>query len=194
MSATTAYTLNWEEPDWGGGKAFVDGSFATFVCPGWMLGVVKGQVEAGGGDVATGWDFADVYPGGAANWGGSFLTVPTTSEHPAEAAALAAWLTEKQQEVAAFQAAGAFPSVIEAQSDPGVTGPSDLTAFFNDAPLGEILAKRADGVVAQFKGPDDSVIQEQVFGPSVQLLDSGKADGAAAWDNALKLLDTVVAS
>ena len=75
-----------------------------------------------------------------------------------------------------------------------MTGPSDLTAFFNDAPLGEILAKRANGVVAQFKGPDDSVIQEQVFGPSVQLLDSGKADGAAAWDNAMKLLDTVVAS
>ena len=156
--AVSGLSSNQTQWDWGGGKAFVDGSFATFVCPGWMLGVVKGQVEAGGGDVATGWDFADVYPGGAANWGGSFLTVPTTSEHPAEAAALAAWLTEKQQEVAAFQAAGAFPSVIEAQSDPGVTGPSDLTAFFNDAPLGEILAKRADGVVAQFKD-DPSLLQ-----------------------------------
>ncbi|WP_197512012.1 hypothetical protein [Tessaracoccus coleopterorum] len=33
-----------------------------------MLGVVKGQVEAGGGDATSGWDFADVYPGGAANW------------------------------------------------------------------------------------------------------------------------------
>ena len=27
--------------DWNGGKAFVDGTFATFVCPGWMLGVVR---------------------------------------------------------------------------------------------------------------------------------------------------------
>ena len=160
--AVSGLSSNQTQWDWGGGKAFVDGSFATFVCPGWMLGVVKGQVEAGGGDVATGWDFADVYPGGAANWGGSFLTVPTTSEHPAEAAALAAWLTEKQQEVAAFQAAGTFPSVIEAQSDPGVTGPSDLTAFFNDAPLGEILAKRADGVVAQFK---DGPVTPPVGGP-----------------------------
>ena len=33
--------------DWGKGKAFVDGSFATFVCPGWMLGIVKGQVDPG---------------------------------------------------------------------------------------------------------------------------------------------------
>ena len=180
--------------DWGGGKAFLDGSFATFVCPGWMLGNLKGQVESAGGDATSGWDFADVYPGGAANWGGTFLTVPTTSKHPKEAAALAEWLTEAKQQVAAFQAAGTFPAVLEAQKDPGVTGESELTRFFNNAPIGEILAKRAQGVKAQFKGPDDSVIQEQVFGPSIQEIDSGKADGATAWNNAIKLLDTVVAS
>ena len=38
--------------------------------------MVKGNVEAGGGDATTGWDFADVFPGGAANWGGAFLTRP----------------------------------------------------------------------------------------------------------------------
>ena len=191
-AAKAGLSSNQTQWDWGGGKAFLDDSFATFVCPGWMLGVVKGQVEAGGGDATSGWDFADVYPGGAANWGGSFLTVPTTSKHPKEAAELAAWLTDAKQEVASFQAAGAFPSVVAAQQDPGVTGPSDLTKFFNNAPVGEILAKRAEGVKAQFKGPDDSVIQEQVFGPSVQAIDSGKADGQKAWDDAMKLLDTVV--
>ncbi|GAA1779919.1 extracellular solute-binding protein [Agromyces lapidis] len=178
--------------DWGGGKAFTDGSFATFVCPGWMLGVVKGQVEAGGGDATTGWDFADVFPGGAANWGGAFLTVPTTSKHPKEAAELAEFLTSAQSQVASFQAAGAFPSNLEAQTDSGVTGESELTAFFNDAPIGEILGSRAVGVVAQYKGPDDSVIQEQVFGPSIQELDSGKADGPTAWQHALDLLDELV--
>ncbi|MFF2494027.1 extracellular solute-binding protein [Agromyces sp. NPDC058064] len=178
--------------DWGGGKAFTDGSFATFVCPGWMLGVVKGQVEAGGGDATTGWDFADVFPGGAANWGGAFLTVPTTSKHPKEAAELAEFLTNAQSQVASFQAAGAFPSNLEAQTDSGVTGESELTAFFNDAPIGEILGSRAVGVVAQYKGPDDSVIQEQVFGPSIQELDSGKADGPTAWQHALDLLDELV--
>lgn len=191
-AAKDGLSSNQTQWDWGSGKAFVDGSFATFVCPGWMLGVVKGQVEAGGGDATSGWDFADVYPGGAANWGGSFLTVPTTSEHPEEAAKLAAWLTEAPQQVASFQAAGTFPSVVEAQADPGVTGPSDLTKFFNESPVGEILGKRAEGVKAQFKGPDDSVIQEQVFGPSIQEIDSGKADGPTSWDHAITLLDTVV--
>ncbi|MEJ3405349.1 extracellular solute-binding protein [Rathayibacter sp. YIM 133350] len=173
--------------DWGKGKAFTDGSFATFMCPGWMLGVVKGQVETAGGDATSGWDFADVFPGGPANWGGSFLTVPTTSKHPKEAAALAAYLTTAKSQVAAFQAAGTFPSVTEAQSDPGVTGESDLTKFFNNAPVGEILAKRAEGVKAQFKGPNDSVIQEQVFGPATQELDKG-TDGNTAWNDALSTL------
>jgi cellobiose transport system substrate-binding protein len=190
--AANGLSSNQTQWDWGKGKAFVDGSFAVFVCPGWMLGVVKGQVESAGGDATSGWDFADVFPGGAANWGGSFLTVPTTSKHPKEAAELAAWLTDAPQEVAAFQAAGTFPSVLAAQSDAGVTGPSDLTKFFNDAPVGKILGSRAEGVVAQYKGPDDSIIQEQVFGPSVQAIDSGKSDGDQAWADALVLLDQLV--
>jgi cellobiose transport system substrate-binding protein len=177
--------------DWGKGKAFTDGSFATFVCPGWMLGVVKGQVEAAGGDATTGWDFANVFPGGPANWGGSFLTVPTQSKHPKEAAALAQWLTEAKQQAAAFTVAGTFPSNIEAQGDPAVTGTNELATFFNDAPLGTILAERSQGVVAQYKGADDSVIQEQVFGPSALSLDSG-TDGQEAWDNAIGLLDQLV--
>jgi cellobiose transport system substrate-binding protein len=190
--AKAGLSSNQSQWDWGKGKAFVDGSFATFVCPGWMLGVVKGQVESAGGSAASGWDFADVFPGGAANWGGSFLTVPTTSKHPAEAAALAAWLTSAKQEAASFQAAGTFPSVVAAQSDAGVTGSSDLTKFFNDAPVGTILASRAKGVVAQYKGPDDSTIQEQVFGPSIKEIDSGKADGATSWAHAMTLLKQLV--
>jgi cellobiose transport system substrate-binding protein len=177
--------------DWGKGKAFTDGSFATFVCPGWMLGVVKGQVEAAGGDATTGWDFANVFPGGPANWGGTFLTVPTQSKHPEEAAALAKWLTEAEQQAAAFTVAGTFPSNIEAQSDPAVTGTNELATFFNDAPLGTILAERSQGVVAQYKGADDSVIQEQVFGPSALSLDSG-TKGQEAWDNAIGLLNQLV--
>jgi cellobiose transport system substrate-binding protein len=194
LAAGTAAGLSSNQTawDWGKGKAFTDGSFATFVCPGWMLGVVKGQVESGGGDASTGWDFADVFPGGAANWGGSFLTVPKQSKHPKEAAALAEWMTEAKQEVSTFQAAGTFPSVTAAQSDAGVTGSSDLTKFFNDAPIGAILASRADGVVAQYKGPDDSVIQSQVFGPSIQALDAGKATGAEAWSKSMELLKQLI--
>lgn len=176
--------------DWNGGKSFVDGTFATFVCPGWMLGVVKGNTEAGGGDASTGWDFADVFPGGAANWGGAFLAVPTTSEHQEAAAALADWLTQPEQQVKQFEAAGTFPSTVAAQEE--LAASATPNEFFNDAPVGAILAGRAQGVVAQFKGPDDSLIQENVFGPALQALDRKETDGEGAWQQALTLLSELV--
>lgn len=176
--------------DWNGGKSFTDGTFATFVCPGWMLGVVQGNTEAGGGDATTGWDFADVFPGGAVNWGGAFLAVPETSEHKEEAAKLASWLTEAKQQLGQFAAAGAFPSTVAAQEELAASG--EPNAFFNDAPVGAILAGRSEGVVAQFKGPDDSVIQENVFGPVTQKLDSGEADAQSGWDEAISLLNELV--
>lgn len=176
--------------DWNGGKSFVDGTFATFVCPGWMLGVVQGQVEAGGGDASTGWDFADVFPGGAANWGGAFLSIPTTSEHPEEAAALADWLTQPEQQVKQSAAAGNFPSTVEAQET--LASEATPNEFFNGAPTGAILAARAEGVVAQYKGPDDSLIQENVFGPALQALDRGETDAEGAWQQAISLLNELV--
>ncbi|MDR5700530.1 ABC transporter substrate-binding protein [Agromyces aerolatus] len=176
--------------DWNGGKSFVDGTFATFVCPGWMLGVVQGQVEAGGGDAATGWDFADVFPGGAGNWGGAFLSVPESSEHQEEAAKLADWLTQPEQQVKQSAAAGNFPSTVEAQET--LAAEATPNEFFNGAPTGAILAERAQGIVAQFKGPDDSVIQENVFGPPLQKLDRGEVTVQQAWDEALSLLNELV--
>ncbi|MFC9559757.1 ABC transporter substrate-binding protein [Agromyces sp. NPDC056965] len=176
--------------DWNGGKSFVDGTFATFICPGWMLGVVEGQVETGGGDASTGWDFADVFPGGAANWGGAFLSVPETSEHKEAAAKLADWLTQPEQQVKQSAAAGNFPSTVEAQTT--LAEEATPNEFFNGAPTGAILAARAEGVVAQFKGPDDSVIQENVFGPPLSALDRGEVDAAAAWDQTIELLHELV--
>ena len=176
--------------DWNGGQSFVDGTFATFVCPGWMLGVVQGNTEAGGGDASTGWDFADVFPGGAEDWGGAFLAVPETSDKKEAAAALASWLTEPEQQIKQFEAAGTFPSTLDAQAE--LAANPTPNAFFNDAPVGSILAGRAEGVVAQFKGPDDSLIQENVFGPPLQALDRGELDGEGAWAEALALLDELV--
>lgn len=186
-SGQSAAQAQW---DWNGGKSFVDGSFATFVCPGWMLGVVQGQVEAGGGDASTGWDFADVFPGGAVNWGGAFLSVPATSKHPEAAAALADWLTQPEQQVKQSVAAGNFPSTIKAQET--LAAEATPNEFFGGAATGAILAERAKGVVAQFKGADDSVIQENVFGPALNSLDRGELNTQQAWEQAQKLLDELV--
>lgn len=187
LSGQSAAQSAW---DWNGGQSFVDGTFATFICPGWMLGVLQGNTEAGGGSAETGWDFADVFPGGAANWGGAFLAIPETSNNKEEAAKLADWLTQPEQQVKQFEAAGTFPSTLEAQQE--LAANPIPNAFFNDAPVGEILAGRAEGVIAQFKGPDDSLIQENVFGPPLQALDRGEMTADEAWAEALQLLNELV--
>jgi cellobiose transport system substrate-binding protein len=139
-----AYSGQWSE-DWFASMA--SGEFAAMLCPGWMLGVISGNAP----DI-TGWDIADVFPGGGGNWGGSYLTVPANGAHVEEAQQLAAWLTSPETQMKAFANAGTFPSQVDA------LGSDELAAatndYFNGAPTGEILTNRADAVsVATFKGP-----------------------------------------
>lgn len=189
LAAGTADGLsaNQQQFNWGNGKAFVDGSFAVHVCPAWMLGTIKEQLESAGGGPETGWDVADVFPGGASNWGGAFLSVPESSEHPAEAAKLAQWLTDPEQMVKQSAAANNFPSTLDAQAE--IVEAAVPNELFNDAPYGEIFASRAEGVVAQFKGPQDSEIQENVFAPALKILDNGTGTADEAWNEAITLLN-----
>jgi cellobiose transport system substrate-binding protein len=160
------------------------GNFAVQICPGWMLGSISEAVGSG----SDTWDFADVFPGGATNWGGSYFSVPAVSEHQEEAAKLAAWLTSPETQIIAFQNAGAFPSQVDAFADPAVTGFTN--ELFNDAPVGEILAHRAEGVVPQFKGEKDSVIQDTVFGGVITELNAGQITSIdQAWERLAALLD-----
>ncbi|WP_307842861.1 extracellular solute-binding protein [Salinibacterium sp. NK8237] len=174
-------------PGWDVGPQAKAGDFATYMCPSWMLGIVQGYYDEGTTD--SGWDFADVLPGGAANWGGAFLGVSESSEHKEEAAALALWLAAPEQQAAAFEVAGPFPSTIEGQA----LVADSTNAFFNDAPVGEIFSARSEGVIAQVKGPEDSNIQDNVFGPVFDRIGQGEiTDGDAAWDEAMVLLNQLV--
>lgn len=174
-------------PGWDVGPQAKAGDFATYMCPSWMLGIVQGYYDEGTTD--SGWDFADVLPGGAANWGGAFLGVSETSEHKEEAAALALWLAAPAQQAASFELAGPFPSTIEGQS----LVADSTSEFFNNAPVGEIFSARSEGVIAQVKGPEDSNIQDNVFGPIFDRVSQGEiTDGDVAWDEAMVLLDQLV--
>ena len=174
-------------PGWEVGPEAKAGDFAVYMCPSWMLGIVQGYYDEGTTD--SGWDFANVLPGGAANWGGAFLGVASNSEHPEEAAKLALWLASPEQQAAAFEKAGPFPSTPEGQE----LVSDSTSAFFNDAPVGEIFAERSKGVVAQVKGPEDSNIQDNVFGPIFDRVSQGEVtDADEAWDQAMELLGQLV--
>ena len=167
--------VQWSE-DWT--ASFQNNGFATMACPGWMLGVIEGNAEG-----VKGWDIANVFPGGAGLWGGSYLTVPTQGEHQEEAMELAKWLTAPEQQIQAFEAKGTFPSQPEALEDPVLM--ESTNAFFNDAPTGEILAERAEAIeFIPHKGPKYADINT-AFQQAIQRVDEGKESADEAWQSFL---------
>jgi cellobiose transport system substrate-binding protein len=139
----SAHFTQWSD-DWNAG--FANGAFATMLCPSWILGNIEGLAP----DV-TGWDVANVFPGGGGNWGGSYLTVPAQGANTDEAKKLAAWLTAPEQQLKSFTKTGNFPSQLELQDSEELS--SVTRPYFNDAPTGEIFADRAAAIeVAPFKG------------------------------------------
>ncbi len=168
----SAHLGQWS-PDWT--ASFQKNGFATMLAPGWMLGVISGNAKG-----VTGWDIADVFPGGGGNWGGSFLTVPVQGAHPEEAKALAAWLTAPEQQIKAFTYKGTFPSQVAALKSADLLGVKN--AFFNNAPTGEILANRANAVtVSPFKGPNYFAVNDAMQ-QALARVDVDKTDTAdASW-------------
>ncbi len=176
----SANLAQWSE-DWT--NAFQTDGFATMLCPAWMLGVIEGNAAG-----IEGWDIADTFPGGGGNWGGSFLTVPTQTQYPDEAKALAAWLTAPEQQIKAFVAKGTFPSQVEALDSPELL---ELTReFFNDAPAGQIMANRAAAVeVVPFKGPNYFAIQ-QLVSDAINRADVDQTDDPeSSWAKAVAAFD-----
>jgi len=156
---------------------FKASAFATKVCPSWMLGTVK---EAAGPENAGKWAVTAAFPGGGGNWGGSYLTVPTQSKHPKEAAELAAWLTAPEQQLKAFKAQGPFPSQVKALASPELQ--SETNDYFGGVHAGQLFAEQAKKVnKPQYKGPGDGQIQQNVAGPALKSVEQGTS-AADAWN------------
>ncbi|WP_236683765.1 ABC transporter substrate-binding protein [Demequina flava] len=171
----------WTE-DWFAGLS--NGAYATMLCPPWMLGVIEGNATE-----TDDWNLANVYPNGGGNWGGSWLTVPGNGENIEAATALAEWLTAPEQQAKAFANAGTYPSQVAAYDDPAVTGA--VNAFFNDAPIGEIFADRAQAVVpSPYKGEYYFQVNDAINNALTRVED-GTDDPAASWDKAVSDIESI---
>ncbi len=164
--------------DWN--AAFQNNAFATMICPAWMTGPIE---ERAGG--VTGWNVADVFPGGGLNWGGSFLTVPASGPNAEAAKELAAWLTAPEQQAIAFSNAGTFPSQVEVANSEEVKATTN--DFFNNAPVGAIFSARASSIdSAPFKGANYFAIHTTVQ-DGIKRVDVEKTDDAASsWQKTLQ--------
>ncbi|MDQ8707365.1 extracellular solute-binding protein [Streptomyces sp. LHD-70] len=171
------------QPTWDQGYA--NGTFATVSCPAWMLGYIKSKAgEKGAGQ----WDVAQAPKPG--NWGGSFLTVPKAGKNTEEAAKLAAWLTAPEQQAKLFDQQGSFPSASAAYDLPAVAGAKN--AYFDDAPIGKIFAKAAEGAPVQILGPKDLIIAQNLADVGMLQVDQKGTSPEAGWKAAVKAIDNAL--
>ncbi|TDC29358.1 extracellular solute-binding protein [Micromonospora sp. 15K316] len=160
-------------PEWSAG--FKTGTFAATLCPSWMLGVVA---ENSGPKNAGKWDVAPV-PGGAGNWGGSWLGVPTQSKYPEEAAKLAEYLTNARSQIAAFKLKGPLPTNLDALQDSEFTGYTNK--YFNNAPTGKIFGESVRRIQPLHLGPKHQAVKENALEPALRAYESGELGKQAAW-------------
>jgi len=118
-----------------------------------MMGYIQGQA----GDAYAGkWDIAPVLPGGATNWGGSWLGVPTKAKNQAAAIALVEWLSAQDQQVTMWTDGGHFPSNSDAAAAPAVKNAK--SEYFSNAPVGTIFGD----IAAKMKVPPIGLYDTQI--------------------------------
>ncbi|GAB3205369.1 ABC transporter substrate-binding protein [Marinactinospora endophytica] len=159
--------------------AIQSNAFATLPCPAWMLGHIESTAGTSG---ANKWDVAAV-PEGRGNWGGSWLAVPTQSEHPEMAAELAKFLTSPEGQLEAWNSANVLPSSPEAIDSPEVQ--EFEREYFNNAPVGQIYGASAKELEPVYFGPDNQAIGD-AFRAAQESVEQGQATPDEAWNTAVE--------
>ncbi|MEU9554299.1 ABC transporter substrate-binding protein [Streptomyces fumanus] len=170
------------QPGWDPGLA--NGTFATAVCPAWMLSNIS---ESAGPKNKGKWDVARAPKG--ANWGGSFLGVIDKSPVKEEAKKLVAWLTAPEQQAYIFEKIGNFPSSREALETKEAKRVA--SEYFSDAPIGEIFGAAAQEIPdEQVLGRKDGTIKD-TFSQGLALVAEGTARDKA-WDTTMERIEKAV--
>ncbi|MEU3145037.1 MULTISPECIES: ABC transporter substrate-binding protein [unclassified Streptomyces] len=171
------------QPGWDPGLA--NGTFATAVCPAWMLSHIS---EKAGEPNKGKWDVARAPKG--ANWGGSFLGVIDQSPVKEEAKKLVAWLTAPEQQAHIFKEIGNIPSSREAlESDDVKNAESE---YFSDAPIGEIFGAAAQEIPdEQVLGRKDGTIKD-TFSQGLTLIEQQDTPRDEAWKTTAERIEKAV--
>lgn len=178
----TAKLKTWSE-DWSAG--FKKGSFATMPCPAWMTGVIESNA---GPELKGKWDVATI-PGGAGNWGGSYLAIPARAQNPAAAWAYIKEMQSPQKQLDHFVEVGSLPTTPSVYSDPRLATKAD--PFFSGAPTGKIYTQAVLGLKPFRMGPDTGTIGQEFLNVLVNVEQSG-GNPATAWDDAVRNIHTAI--
>ncbi len=155
-----------------------NGAFAATLCPVWGMGYIQNVVETSGGSAQ--WDIADI-PGPGGSWGGAFYAMPAqgTTEQQQASWNFLDWLIQPEQQLRIFQATGSLPSQPALYDESSVK--SYAIPFFNDAPVGPILAKAVTELPTQSSYSPSNATIEATLQDVLGEVEAGNVGSADAW-------------
>ncbi|MDP5275149.1 ABC transporter substrate-binding protein [Chengkuizengella axinellae] len=154
-----------------------EGTFATLMAPAWMMNYMTGSAP----DASGKWNIAQM-PVASGNWGGSFLTVPASTEYPQEAYDFIEWLVNEENSYEVFKETGNFPSIPGIYEKPEI---QDWTSeYFSGAYVGKIYAEAALRIQPVWLGTDYATVHNALK-DAINNVDLNGADPEAAWNEAM---------
>jgi cellobiose transport system substrate-binding protein len=167
----TSFTSGWS-------AGMTKGQFAVVAAPSWMLNTIRTTAPQ-----TTGmWDIATI-PGGAGNWGGSYLAIPKNAKNPQGAWNYITATQSPQGQLRHFVESGALPTTPSVYQDPKLTSLQD--PFFSNAPTGIIYTSSLLGLKPFYIGPDSAAIGQE-FLNAITNVEQGKGAAGQAWNAALQ--------
>jgi cellobiose transport system substrate-binding protein len=157
--------------------AMTKGDFAVVSSPSWLLNQIKTNAPSTAGK----WDIATI-PGGAGNWGGSYLAIPKRAKNPKAAWDYIKEMQSPSGQLAHFLSQGSLPTTPSVYTDPALVGRTD--PFFSNAPVGKIYTQSVLGVKPFYIGPQDGTIGTELLN-TLTSVEQGKVAPANAWTTAL---------
>jgi cellobiose transport system substrate-binding protein len=158
-------------------KGVARDSFATVMCPAWMLS----KISQLAGPLGSGKWNVTAAPGGAGNSGGFYLALPKTGAHQQAAFQLADFLTGEQAGIDLFRTQGDFPANFAAVTAIDAT----KNGYFSGAKVGQIFGQSADRTPSTILGPASDAIGGDVDSDLSQV-EVGRMGSGSAWQAALR--------
>ena len=161
-------------PDWA--AAVNNGSLPTLLGAAWYQGDMKSNAP----DTSGKWNVTAM-PGGPANIGGSFLTIPAATGNKDEAIKIIDYLLDAENQATTYTEVGNFPSSTAALSQPALQQPDP---FFGDQVTTDVFKTASENMPISYTSPIDNELQAPFITELTNVQSQGK-DPKQAWNDAL---------
>ncbi len=161
-------------PDWA--AAVNNGSLPTLLGAAWYQGDLKSNAP----DTSGLWNVTAM-PGGPANIGGSFLTIPASTGRKEEAVKIVEFLLSAENQAATYTEVGNFPSSTAALDEPALQQPDD---FFGGQVTTDVFRDASEKMPISYTSPIDNEVAAPFITELTNVQSQGK-DPEQAWTDAL---------